>query len=155
VFDVGLDAWYAWFGIAVASVAAFGVAAAVPATPAPDAAGAADTVDAVAAGEHPATAEHALAADSLRLSATRIGLRSDGGTRTAAFAFGPVTPVRGHDRLERVLAGEPPDRVFESPATFQQAVIDARTGEAGWRPAPERLRIRQVHWEGHRVTLVG
>lgn len=155
VFDAPLDAWYAWFGVAAVSIAVFGVAAALPATPAPDAAAAAETVDAVAAGEYPATAEHDLAADEFRLRPRGVAIRNDGGTARASFAFGPITPTVGDGRLQRVLDGEPPARVFDSATTFQQAIVDARAREPRWRTAPDELRIRQVHWEGIRVTLVG
>lgn len=155
MFDVPLDAWYAWFGVAAVSVTAFGVAAAMPATPAPDAAGAADTVDAVAAGEYPATAEHGLAADELRLRPTGLEMRNDGGTARASFAFDPVTPAVHDSRLQRVLDGDPPDRVFDSVTAFQQAIIDARARKPRWQSAPDSIRVRQLHWEGIRVTLVG
>lgn len=155
MFDVPLDALYAWFGVAAVSLAVVGVAAAIPATPVADAADAATTVDAVAAGEHPSTAEHGLAADEMKLTPSRIALRNDRGTRRSTFAFGPVTPVRSDERLGRVLAGEPPDRVFESKTAFQQAMIETRTADPGWERAPERLRIRQVHWGEIRVTLLG
>lgn len=155
MFELPVDSWYAWIGIAVVSVAVLAASVALPLRPAPDATGAAETVDAVAGGEYPATAEHGLAAEQLRLSPTRISLRNDAGTTTGTFLFDPVTPVTEDERLRRVLDGVPPSSVFDSPAAFARAARAARTGDARWQPAPDRLRVRQVHWGETRVTLVG
>ncbi|MFA9515854.1 hypothetical protein ACERIT_01305 [Halopenitus sp. H-Gu1] len=155
MFDVPIDAWYAWLGIAGMSLLTLGIAAGIPAGPTPDAMGVAGTIDRVAASEYPATAEHGLAADQIRLTPNRISLRGPGGATTAVLEFAPVTPARGDDRLYRVLKGEPPDRGFESPESFSQVAAETRTQEPRWRSAPPRLRIRTVTWEGERVTLVG
>jgi hypothetical protein len=155
MFDVPIDGWYAWVGIAGMSLVTLGIAAGMPAGPTPDAVGVADTIDRVAAEEYPTTAEHGLAADRIRLAPNRISLRGPGGSTTAIIEFAPVTPASGDDRLSRILRGEPPDRVFESPEAFSEAARESRQREPRWRSAPTRLRIRAVHWEEERVTLVG
>lgn len=155
MLELPVDGWYAWVGIAVVSVAVLATSVSLPLQPPPDAGGAADTVDAVAGGEYPATAEHGIAAERLRVSSTRISLRNEAGTTTATFLFTPVTPVGEDDRLERVLRGIPPSSVFANATAFARAAADARSVEPGWRPAPDRLRVRQVHWGETRVTLVG
>nr|WP_225333604.1 hypothetical protein [Halomicrobium urmianum] len=50
MFDVPVDAWYVWLGVAAASVTALGTVAALPSGTPPDAAAAADAIDRVAAG---------------------------------------------------------------------------------------------------------
>jgi hypothetical protein len=154
MFDVPLDAWYTWIGLALAGTAMFGAAASLPTTAPPDAAGVADTVDAVAASDYAATAEHPLDADAVRLGPHQIGLRNDAGTTHAAFAFGPVTPVPEGSVLQAVLYGTPPDAAFESRTAFQQAVIRARTREPTWEPVERTLVVRRVSWNGIEVTLV-
>lgn len=155
MFDVPIDGWYAWLGIAGMSLVTVGLAAGMPAGPTPDAAGVADTIDRVAAGEYPSTAEHGIVADRIRIAPNRISLRGPGGATTAVLEFAPVTPARGDDRLYRVLTGEPPDRAFESSESFSRAAARSRERDQRWRSAPSRLRIRSVHWEDERVTLVG
>lgn len=162
MFDVPIDATYAWLGIAVASVAALGVAATLPAAPPPDAAGVALTIDAVADGEYPATAEHGIVADRIRITAGVVVLStSGGGTARATLQAPRITPVpmKGEtatdERLRRVLSGVPPETAFEDRGAFRTAAETARTGPHEWHAAPDRIRIRQVHWGEIRVTLVG
>jgi len=80
MFETHLDATYAWIGLAVVSVAAVGVAAAFPAAPAPDADGVARTVDSIAGGEYPATAEHGIAAERIRLTDGSVSLGDERGS---------------------------------------------------------------------------
>jgi len=155
MLELPVDGWYTWLGVAVVSVVVLAAGVSLPTSPPPDAGGVADTVDAVAGGEHPATAEHAVFAGRLRLGPTRITLRNEAGTTTASFLFGPVTPVTTDERLGRVLRGEPPSRVFDDRAAFGRAAERARAAEPRWRSSPNRLRVRQVHWGETRVTLVG
>lgn len=155
MFDVPVDGWYAWIGLAVASVVVLGTAASLPIVPPPDAAGVADTVDRAASAEYGATATHPLDADAVRLGPRRIGLRNDAGTTHAAFGFGPVTPVRVGMQLDRVLDGAPPGAAFESGEAFRQAVIAARSRDPRWRPVDGPLVVRRVSWEGVDATLVG
>lgn len=154
MFDVPIDAWYAWFGVAAASVALLGAVGSLPTAPPPDAAAAANTVDEVAAAGAPTVGEHPLAADAVRVGPHRLGLRTDADASHAAFAYGPVTPALD-GKLRRVLRGEPPERLFDSRREFEQAVIESRARDPAWRPAPDRLRVRAVSWEGVDVTLVG
>ncbi|MGM0448529.1 MAG: DUF7283 family protein [Methanobacteriota archaeon] len=166
MFETHLDATYAWLGLAVVSVAAVGVAAAFPASAPPDADGVARTVDSVADGEYPATAEHGIAADRIRLTEGSVSLGDDRGIARAALDAQRITPVirpgsgtapnaTTDPRLRRVLDGAPPDAAFDDPAAFAAAAERARAAEATWRPAPERITVRQVHYGDVRVTLAG
>ena len=166
MFETHLDATYAWLGLAVVSVAAVGVAAAFPASPPPDAGGVARTVDSVANGEYPATAEHGIAADRIRLTDGSVSLGGDGGTAHAALDAPRITPVvrpgatatpnaTPDPRLRRVLDGAPLDAAFDDPASFAAAAERARATDAVWMPAPDRLTVRRVHYGNVRVTLVG
>ncbi|AQL41987.1 hypothetical protein BV210_04305 [Halorientalis sp. IM1011] len=155
MFDAPADTWYLWVGVATASALAFGVAAALPTTVPPDAQRAAATVDAVATSPHNATGEHTLDATAVELGSRRIGLRNDGGTTHAAFAYGPVTPVRGGTDLAAVLRGEPPGDVFSNATEFRTAAAEARNRTRAWRETDGRLVARRVTWEGIDVTLVG
>ncbi|QWC19322.1 hypothetical protein [Halorubrum sp. 2020YC2] len=164
MFETNLDATYAWLGLAVVSVATAGVAASFPASPPPDADGVARTVDSVADGEYPATAEHGIAADRLRLTDGSVSLDGDGGTAHAALTAPQITPVvrpgaapnaTTDARLRRVLDGVPPDATFDDPASFAAAAERARAADAEWVRAPDRLTVRRVHYGDVRVTLVG
>lgn len=164
MFETHLDATYAWLGLALVSVATAGVAATLPASPPPDAAGVAHTIDSVADGEHPATAEHGLAADRLRLTTGTVALSGGGGTASATLHAPRITPVSPEDgnestpadgRLRRVLDGVPPTAAFDDPDAFAAAAERARSADRGWQPAPDRLTVRQVHYGGVHVTLVG
>jgi hypothetical protein len=157
MFDLPLEAWYGWIGLSLAGVALVGAAAGLPTAPPPDAGAAAATVDRVAAAEYAATAEHPLDGAEIRLGTRRIGIRSEAGAAHATFAFGPVTPVPvGDSPLRDVLYGTPPDRAFDSPAAFRQAVVDARAdaADAPWRPVDRTLIVRRISWGGVNVVLV-
>jgi hypothetical protein len=154
MFDAPVETWYLWVGLAVASTAAVGLAVSLPRAPPPDAASAAGTVDSVAANPHATTAVHPLSVDAARVGPHRVGLRDDGATGRATFAFGPVTPVQRDTALWDVLRGTPPERAFDSPAAFRAAATDARDRQPKWR-SRDRLTVRRVTWEGVDVTLVG
>ncbi|SDM10718.1 hypothetical protein SAMN04487949_0874 [Halogranum gelatinilyticum] len=154
MFDVPLDAWYSWIGLALAGVALLGVVSSLPTTPPPDANAVANTVDRLAAGDHVATAEHPLDASAVKLGPHRVSLRNDAGTVHAAYAFGPVTPVADGSALQRVLYGQPPSTVFESERAFHQAVVEARTREPTWETVDRTLVVRRVSWGETDVTLV-
>jgi len=154
MFDAPADTWYLWLGVATTSALALGVAVALPSTVPPDAAGAASTVDAVASSPHEATGEHPLDARQIKLGSNRIGLRNDGGTAHASFAYGPVTPVREGSRLATVLAGTPPAQVFADASAFQSVTATARNRTRGWERIDGNLVVRRVTWEGVDVTLV-
>ncbi|MFC7186830.1 DUF7283 family protein [Halorubrum yunnanense] len=162
MFETHFDATYAWLGLAVVSVATAGVAATLPASPPPDAAGVAHTIETVAGGEYPATAEHGVAADRIRLTPRSVSLDGGGGTIRAPLRGPRITPVQtgengefDDERLRRVLDGVPPDAVFDDPEALSAAAKRARSTDRGWRPAPERLTVRRVHYGGVHVTLVG
>jgi hypothetical protein len=154
MFDAPVETWYLWVGIALASTVAVGVAATLPRTPPPDAAGAAETVDAVAAQPYESTGVHPLSADAVRISPYRIWLRDGGATGHAAFAYGPVTPVRKGTTLWDLLRGAPPESAFGTPAELRRAATAARERSPRWR-SPEELTVRHVTWGDVDVTLVG
>jgi hypothetical protein len=155
MFGVPVDAWYTWLGLAIASVALLGVGAALPSTPPPAATDVADTIDRTAATAHPASAEHPVAARSIRLGPRSIGLRNEEGTTHATFAFGPVTPAVGSAVLTAVLHGAPPASRFDSGAGLCSAATTARERATTWRPVDGQVLVRHVVWEGCDVTLVG
>jgi len=154
MFDVPVDATYVWLGVAAVGVVTVGVVVAFPTSVPPDTTAVADAVDRIAVEPPGARTTVRIEAAEMRLGAHRIALRNDAGSASAAFAYGPVTPAVADDRLELLLYGHPPAQVFESEATFRDAVDEARTtGE--WRPAPETIEVRRLHWRGTDVTLVG
>jgi hypothetical protein len=140
-------------GLVVAAAAFLAVAGTLPAQPAPDAAGVADTVDALAAGETPAGATHEHGAERVRVRSHGIAMRNDGGVARATFAFGPVVPVLDGP-LRQVLDGESPREVFRDADAFRDVVESARDREAVW-VASDEVTVREVSWDGYRVTLVG
>ena len=162
MFETNLDATYAWLGLALVSVATAGVAATLPASPPPDASGVAHTIDSVGDGDHPAIAEHGLAADRIRLTTRSVAL-DDGSEFARATLHAPrITPVPPGDRstsadgqLRRVLNGAPPNAAFDDPGAFAVATSQARAIDHEWRAAPDRITVRRVHYGGVHVTLVG
>lgn len=162
MFETHFDATYAWLGVALVSIATIGVAAALPASPPPDASGVAHTIDSVADGNHPATAEHGLTANRIRLTDRSVTLGGAGGTTRSRLHAPRITPVPAarHDAIEhgglrRVLKGVPPDSVFDTPTDLATAAEGARSADHGWRPAPDRITVRRVHYGEVHVTLVG
>ncbi|ELZ91815.1 hypothetical protein C440_15924 [Haloferax mucosum ATCC BAA-1512] len=154
MLDAPLDSLYTWTALSVAATVLLGTVVGLPTTPAPDASGVADTVDGVAVAEYDTTAEQPLTADSVRLGPKRIGLRNDGGTAHATFAFGPITPATPDSPLGSVAMGANPTAVFDSPADFAAAADAARHRKATWRSAAESLVVRHVTWEETDVTVV-
>ncbi|MFB6080167.1 MAG: hypothetical protein ABEJ81_04130 [Haloferacaceae archaeon] len=155
MFDVPVDGWYAWLGVAAASVAVLVVVLGLPTAPPPDAAGAANVVDRIAVTEYGASAEHPLdAASEVRLTPRGIALRNDAGETDATFVYGPVTPVPVGGPLRRVLDGTPPGTVFDTLVAFRRAAATARDRQADWRPVDGRLIVRHVVLGGTDVTLV-
>lgn len=155
MFDAPLDAWYVWIGLAAASGVALSVASVLPAAPPPDAAGAATVIDSTAASRYPSTGSHPLeATNAIRVGTDSLSLRGPGGTEHAALGYGPVTPAVADDGLREVLRGEPPARIYESPAAFERSLEAARTAVPRWYPT-DRLVVRRVSWEGADAVLVG
>jgi hypothetical protein len=144
-----------WIALLVVSASVLGAVLALPSAPPPDATRVAETVDSVAATEHAATATAVLSADAIHVDRHGVGLRNEGGEAHAAFAFGPVTPVRAEGDLAAVLAGAPPESVFATPGAFREALDRARTAESTWQPADDRLRVRRVQYGGVEGVLVG
>jgi len=155
MFDIPLDAWYVWVGLAIASGSVFGVASAMPAAAPPEATEAAETVDSVAASRYAAVGDHPVPnADAARIGAESLSLRGGGGTTHARFRYGPVTPARGSERLADVLEGAPPESRFDSPTAFERTANAARSDAPTWRNV-DRISVRRVSWEGVDVVLVG
>lgn len=155
MFDVPLDAWYVWIGLAIVSSAAFGVVTALPSAAPPDADGAARTVDGVAASEYEAVGKHPLSnAETVRIGTDSISVRGAGGTEHASFGYGPVVPAIDGSKLHMILLGEPPSRMFASPDRFDRAIRHAQSAEPQWQ-GTERLTVRRVHWGGTDAVLVG
>lgn len=148
------DAWYSWIGLGIASVVVLGVVVGLPATEPPDPAPVVETIDSVASSPHQPTERIDVTAEEIRLGPYRVGLRGPGGSAHATIAYGPVTPVEG-ETLDAVLGGAAPGAVFEGPEAFAEALREARNGSRSWQPAPERLTVRRVSWEGIDATLVG
>lgn len=162
MFETHFDATYTWLGLALVSVATMGVAATLPASPPPDASGVAHTIDSVADGDHPATAEHGLAANRIRVTDDSVALGGAGGTSRSAIHAPRITPVltgrhgtSERNNLRRVLEGVPPDAVFDTPKDLAAAAERVRSADHEWRPAPDRITVRRVHYGGVHVTLVG
>lgn len=155
MFDTPLDVLYVWLGLAIVGTAALGLAVRLPGGPPPDATPLARSVDSVAASPHEATASQPIDADEIRLGSEYVGLRADGGSAHAAFAYDGVRPVATDHDLTAVLRGEPPERVFDDRAAFADALERADTREPDWRQAPSRLLVRRVVWGDADATLVG
>lgn len=155
MLDVPVESAYIWLGLALVGATMLGLAVRVPATPPPDAGPVARTVDSVASSPFEASGRQPLDAGEIRLGVDRVGLRNGAGTDHAAFAYGSVVPVFGDERLETVLRGRPPERVFDGEDAFAAALERASTHDAPWRPAPETLLVRRVNWGEVNATLVG
>jgi len=154
MFEVPVDALYAWLGVATVSIAVLGVVVALPAAAPPDATAAADAIDRVAVGPPDAHDTARIDGGEYRLGPHQLSVRNDAGTASATFAYGPVTPAIEDDRLELLLYGHAPATVFETRGAFERA-IDAARSRSEWRSAPDKIEIRRVQWGETSVTLVG
>jgi hypothetical protein len=154
VFEAPIDSLYVWTGLSLTSALFLGVAVGLPTQPPPNAASVADAVDVVAGSPYPSTAEQPTGADAARIGPRRVTLRGDGGTSHATFVSGPVVPA-GEGSLGRVLSGIPPRSAFDTLSAFREAVTQARTDPATWRPVEGEIAIRKVSWGEFDVTLVG
>lgn len=162
MFETHLDGTYAWLGLAVVSVVTVGVAATLPASPPPDASGVAQTIDSVADSSYPATAEHGIAADELRVTPRSVELDDGNGIAWAALHGPKITPVTDKmadagqsGPLAQVLGGVPPQLVFDDPAALAAAAADARSGDHHWSVSSGTVTVRHVQYEEVHVTLVG
>ena len=155
MFDVPVESTYVWLGLVLVSATVLGLALRVPTAAPPDPTPVARTVDSVASSPYEATARHPIDARAVRIGPERLGLRGPGGAAHAGFAYDSVVPASGRVRLVAVLRGRPPAGVFESSAAFAAAVERARTADATWAKAPDRLLVRRVTWRGVNATLVG
>lgn len=155
MFDTPADAPPLLVALSLVSTALAGVAFAATPPPPPTAAPLAGTVDAVAAADTAGTETRRVDAAALRLTPQAVGVRTDGGTAHAQFAYGPVVPVVEDTRLWRVLHGTPPAAVFDGPTALRAATRHAADREHRWHNSPSRLTVRRVAWRGVDVTLVG
>lgn len=154
MFGLPADTGWIWLGLLVGSAAMFGLVADLEAAP-PDATRVATAIDEVAAGQHHASGSVDVAAESVRLRPTSVSLRGPGGSATDTLEYGPVTPVAAGSDLERVLDGQPPGAVFDSPAEFQAAIEEAAGATGDWRPVETRVRFRRVRYGEVNCVLVG
>lgn len=155
MLDVPVESTYVWFGLVVVSATLVALVLRVPTAPPPDAAATARTVDSVASSPYEAQGRQPLDADAIRLGSERVGLRTDGGTAHAAFAYDTVVPAFGDGSLSAVLRGRPPGAVFDTRAAFAAALNRSVTRDTDWQPAPEVLLVRRVIWGDVDATLVG
>jgi len=153
MFETHVDTLYLWVGLGTVSVAVLGVVVGLPTTAPPDAAGAAATIDEVTTSPAGSVEHRRLVADEWALDGRAIRLRNDGGTATARLIRAAV-PART-EKLRTVLDGERPETVYDSPDAFRRDTHRARTADADWKPAPDRLTVRHVAWGGGDVTIVG
>jgi hypothetical protein len=153
MLDTTADSWYTWLGLVATSLAVGGVVAGLPTSVPPDARAVAASVDEVAASPYDEREHVPVPADAIRLDASGLSLRSDGGTAHASFAL-EVTPAAG-SRLVAVLRGVPPGEVYRTEDAFATALQEARDEDREWRPAPDRLTVRRVTWGDVDATLVG
>ncbi|KAA9396823.1 hypothetical protein Har1130_03145 [Haloarcula sp. CBA1130] len=153
MFETHVDTLSLWVGLGTVSVAVLGVIVGLPTTAPPDATEAAATIDAVTTSPAGSVAHRRLVAEELAFDGREIRLRNDGGTATARLIRAAV-PART-DRLQAVANGKQPETVYDSADDFRLATRQARTGDDGWRPAPDRLTVRHVAWGGTDVTIVG
>lgn len=155
MFDPPLDAPPVLVALTIVAAATFGVATALAPTPPSDASTLAAAVDRVAASPTSTADTHPTSAGAIRIEPSHIRTRDDTGEHTAAFATGRVTPVQGDSRLGRLLDGDPPDDVFQTPVDLEIAAQYARKNPPGWQHNPAQIRIRHVTWGEVSVTLVG
>jgi len=154
MFELPADSPALLVGLAVGAVVFLAVAGSLPTRPPPDAAGVAGTIDDVAAGDAPGSASRDHGAEAVRLDPYGLAMRNDGGTASATFAFGPITPVGDAGPLRAVLRGDHPVDVFETRGQFREAVVEGRNQPRDWEPSTT-IQVRGVSWDGYRVTLVG
>ncbi|PSQ45968.1 hypothetical protein BRD17_00425 [Halobacteriales archaeon SW_7_68_16] len=153
VFDLPADLPVLWIALSAVSLSALGLAVDLPTTRAPDPTPAVETVDAIAAGSHPGTAEHPIAADAVRVGPRALALRSSDRVTRSTYVFGPVTPATDGP-LRAVLRGASPATRFDGPTDLRAAARAARDRSPTWRRT-DRVLIRRLQWEGVDVTLVG
>lgn len=111
------------------------------------------TIDSVAASACPTSARHPLDADAVRVDRLRVGLRANDETAHVPITASGAVAALGHEPLRAVLRGRPPVAVFADPAALAAALAEGQS--RGWQPAPDRLCVRRIAWEGVDATLVG
>jgi len=153
MFGPPADTPWLWVGLTLGSAVMLSVVLGVP-TAAPQADRVATTIDEVAVSDG-GQAEIELRAEAVRIGQESIGLRGPGGRSHASFKYGPVTPVVQGTKLAAVLAGQPPETVFETPGEFKRALYWADRRRPDWQPAGATVRVKQVHYEEVNGVLVG
>jgi len=155
MFDTLADVPPLLVALSLASATLLGVALAAKPDVQSRAAPLADTVDAVASADHESAESRDLAVDEVRITPHAIEVRDGADTSRAAYAYGPVVPVRRDTVLWRVLHGASPADTFDDERAFERAVATARDRDAAWRRDRQQLTVRRVTWRGVDVTLVG
>lgn len=155
MFDPPLDAPPILVALTIVAASTLGVATAIAPTAPLDAPRLAAAIDRVAASRAPATATHSTSADAIRIEPRRITTRRDSRTQSSVFVTGSITPVEPGTRLARVLHGDSPRSVFQSPVDLELAAKHARNQSADWHRNPAELHVRHVTWGELDVTLVG
>jgi hypothetical protein len=153
MFETPVDALYVWVALGAVSVAVLGVISGVPTTAPPDGTATAATIDEVTTSPPDSVARRSLSADQWSLFGRQLRLRNDGG-RVESRLLRRAVRAQGA-ALTAVLRGHSPGAIFESPDTFERAILRAVSDGRSWTPAPDRLTVRRVVWEGVDVTLVG
>ena len=154
MFGPPADTPWLWVGLTLGSAVMLGVVLGIP-TAAPQADRVANTIDDVAVSSAGGQAEIPIRANAVRIGQERIALRGPGGRAHASIEYGPVTPVGGETKLTAVLAGHPPETVYESPEAFKRALYWADRRRPDWQPAGDTVRVKQVEYEGVNGVLVG
>ncbi len=155
MLGVPVDTWYVFLAVSIASTAIAGVGTQLTASHAPSAASVAATIDEVAASPAPTTGRHPLGADRIELGTRTLTIAYGDRTDQARYRFGPVVPIEADQRLQTVLAGAPPQHVFNSQAAFNETLATARARAPVETSVDGSVRVRTVAWNDTTVTLVG
>ncbi|WP_248518189.1 DUF7283 family protein [Salinarchaeum laminariae] len=148
-----IDAWYVWIGVSMVSLAVLGVAVAVTPEPPSRATPAAETIEEVAASRAPASATYPIDADRVLVSEYRLVIEGED-REAVTIDHGRMTPAERGTDLRRVALGASPNELFESTATFAEAIETARDERRRIEPAGDRLIVRKLSYGGTDVTLV-
>lgn len=154
MLETPADTPWIWIGLTLASAVMLGVVMGIP-NAAPNADRVATAVENVAASEHPGGATVELRAAEIRIAPTALELRGSGGRSHAPIRYGPVTPVHPDSTLARVLEGHAPERLYQSPTSFSEALAAAQADSPTWQPTGEQLQIRQVQYGEVNGVLIG
>jgi len=148
-----VDAWYLWIGLAAASLALVGVALSLPPEPPSTAESAAETIEEVGAARPPASGEHPIDAQRVRVGPHRLTIEGES-TDTATLDHGRMVPAPRGTPLRRVAVGASPADAFSDADAFAAAVEERRDRERILEPVGDRLTARHVRYGGTDAILV-